>query len=73
MAAAREAYLSADDPTHGATHFQFLPNSDRSNMKFKHGTPEGVPLKTQSGPFSNSYLQNRVKSHQVYVNTYGQD
>jgi hypothetical protein len=72
MAAARDAYLSLQDPTRGATHFQFLPNSDRTNMKFKHGTPEGVPLKTQSGPFSNSYFKNHVKSDHVYVNTYGQ-
>jgi hypothetical protein len=73
LKAAREAYLSPTDPTNGATHFQFLPNADRSNMKFKKGTPEGVPLRTQSGPFTNSYLGNHVKSHQVYVNTYGQE
>jgi hypothetical protein len=73
LIAAREAYLSPTDPTHGATHFQFLTNADKSNMKFSNGTPEGLPLKTQSGPFTNSYLGNHVKSHQVYVNTYGQD
>jgi hypothetical protein len=73
LAAAREAYLSPQDPTHSAIHFQFLTNADRSNMKFRNGTPEGVPLKTQSGLFNNSYLKNHVKSRQVYVNTYGQD
>ena len=70
LAAAREANFSPIDPTQGATHFQFLTNADRSNMKFKHGTREGLPLTTQSGPFNNSYLGNHVKSHQVYVNTY---
>jgi hypothetical protein len=70
MVAAREAYLSSNDPTHGATHFQFLPTSDRSNMKFRNGSPKGVALETQSGPFNNSYLKNDVRSHQVYVNTY---
>jgi len=70
LAAAREAYLSPIDPTQGATHFQFLTNADRSNMKFRHGTREGLPLTTQSGPFHNSFLGNHVRSHQVYVNTY---
>jgi len=70
LKAAREAYLSPTDPTNGATHFQFLSNADRSNMKFKRGAPQGLPLQTQSGPFTNSYVGNHVKSHQVYVNTY---
>jgi hypothetical protein len=71
LAAARDAYLSPTDPTHGATHFQFLTNADRSNIKFKKGSPEGLPLKTQSGPFDNSYLKNHVKSHRVWIDTYG--
>lgn len=73
MTAARNAYLGSDDPTRGATNFQFLPNSDKSNIKFKNGAPGGLPLKTQSGPFNNSYSGNHVKSGQVYVNTYGKD
>jgi hypothetical protein len=73
LAAARDAYLRATDPTQGATNFQFLTSADRSNIKFNHGTPEGLPVKTQSGPFNNSFLKNRVPSHHVYVNTYGQD
>ena len=71
LAAAREAYLSPTDPTHGATHFQFLTNADRSNFKFKGGSHEGLPLKTQSGPFDNSYLKNHVPSRQVWIDTYG--
>ncbi len=72
LAAARDAYLSPTDPTNGATNFQFLTNADRSNMRFKGGSPEGLPIKTQSGPFNNSYLKGDVPSRHVYVNTYGQ-
>lgn len=71
LVAAREAYLSPTDPTHGATHFQFLTNADRSNIKFEGGSREGLPLKTQSGPFNNSYLKNHVPSRQVWIDTYG--
>ena len=73
MNAARNAYLSSDDPTRDATNFHFLPNSDKSSMKFKNGSPGGLPLKTQSGPFNNSYFGNHVNSNRVYVNTYGKD
>ena len=66
--AAREAYLDATDPTHGATHFKFLRNADRSDQKF--GSPTRLPLQTQSGPFNNSYLKHDVHSHEVYINTY---
>jgi hypothetical protein len=72
LTAAREAYLSLGDPTRGATNFQFLTDADRSNMKFKGGTREGLPLKTQSGPFHNSFQKHDVHSNQVYVNTYGE-
>ena len=71
LAAAREAYLSASDPTQGATNFKFLTNADRSNVKYKHGTPEGLPISTQSGPFYNSFQGHDVHSDQVYINTYG--
>jgi hypothetical protein len=62
LTAARNAYLSLNDATHGATNFRFRPDPDRSNMKFRHGTPEGLPLKTQSGPFNNSYTKHDVRS-----------
>lgn len=71
LAAARDAYLSAHDPTGGATNFQFLTNASRSNFIFKGGTPEGLPIKTQSGPFDNSYTRGDVPSRHVYVDTYG--
>ena len=70
LAVAREAYLSPTDPTHGATHFQFLPTADRSNFKPRHSSKPGLPIRTQSGPFENSYLGNDVHSHSVYINTY---
>jgi len=73
MAAARRAYLNLEDPTQGATHFQFLTNVDRSNMKFRGGTPEGVRLRTQSGPFHNSFQKGDVKGPRVYINTYAHD
>ena len=63
--AARNAYLRLDDPTHGATHFRFRPTPDRSNFTFQGGTREGLPLKTQSGPFVNSFLKGDVHSRQV--------
>jgi len=71
LSSARRAYLSLEDPTEGATHFQFLKNADRSNQKF--GTPRDLPLKTQSGPFNNSYVGGDVPSRKVYVNTYERD
>jgi hypothetical protein len=73
LAAAREAYLNAGDPTGGAIHMKFLTNADRSNQKFDHKSSKTVPLKTQSGPFENSYVHGDVPKRQVYVNTYGQD
>jgi hypothetical protein len=73
LRAAREAYLSATDPTHGATHFKFMTTADRSDQKFKHNSSKKNALKTQSGPFNNSYLKGGVPSHHVYVNTYAPD
>lgn len=71
LAAARDAYLSAHDPTGRATNFQFLTNASRSNIRFKGGTPEGLAIKTQSGPFNNSYTGGDVPSRHVYVDPYG--
>ena len=71
--AAREAYLSATDPTHGATHFKFMTTADRSDQKFNHNSSKNNALKRQSGPFNNSYLKGGVPSHHVYVNTYAPD
>jgi len=73
LKAAREAYLSPDDPTRGATHIKFLTDADRTSQKFNHNSTERIPLKTQSGPFNNSFLKNDVRASHVYVNTYGND
>jgi hypothetical protein len=73
LRSAREAYLSPDDPTKGATHMKFLADADRTGQKFNHNSSERIPLKTQSGPFNNSYLKGDVRSSHVYVNTYGKD
>lgn len=66
LMAARNAFLSANDPTQGATHFNMRRNSDRSNF-------EGYKIKTQSGPFNNSYPTKQLPSRGIYVNTYGPD
>lgn len=71
LVAAREAHLSGGDPTQGATNFKFLTNADRSNVRYKHGTPEGLPIRTQSGPFHNSFQGHDVHSERVYIDTYG--
>jgi len=70
MKAAREAYLSGTDPTGGALfHFQ-ATSPDRSNLVYPGGLPEGVPLITQSGPYSNSFPNRRVPSRVAWLNNY---
>ena len=74
LTAARQAYLSANDPTHGATHLNMRPNAGRSS--FRPGGPHGpeFTIRTQSGPFNNSFPtrgKNGLPSRGVYVNTYG--
>jgi len=76
LKAAREAYLSPTDPTHGATYFNLRPSADRSD--YKPGGPHGPEFKirTHSGPFDNSFPTRDKKglpSRGVYVNTYGPD
>jgi hypothetical protein len=73
MRAAREAYLSGYDPTNGATHLKIPTNASRSNWKFKNGTPEGLTLSTQSGPYNNSFVAGDVPSHVAWINTYFPD
>jgi len=71
MQAAREAYLSGEDPTHGATHFSIETTPRRANKVYdKKKMPEGVALSTQSGPYFNSYLKRDVPSHTAWLNTY---
>jgi hypothetical protein len=67
---AREAYLSGSDPTNGAVFSIQKPTADRSNQKFPRGTPEGVPISTQSGPYNNSFPNKKVPSRTAWLNTY---
>jgi hypothetical protein len=72
IGAARRAFLSGEDPTNGATHFKLMTNADRSPQRFSSmGKPRA--LKTQSGPFHNSYFKGGVPSRQVFLNTYEPD
>lgn len=76
LRAAREAYLSPTDPTQGASYFNLRRNADRSD--YEPGGPHGPQLKirTQSGPFDNSYPtagKRGLPSHGIYINTYGPD
>jgi len=70
LRAAREAFLSGHDPTHGATNFRLHQTADRSNWKFKGGTSQGLAISTQSGPYNNSYLAGDVPSHVTWIDTY---
>ncbi len=76
LRAAREAYLSPTDPTHGATHLNLRRNADRSNFRAGNLKATGYKIKTQSGPFDNSFPthgKNGLPAHGIYVNTYGPD
>jgi len=73
LRAAREAYLSGHDPTSGATHFNMRPRPDRSNWKFPNGTPEGLTLSTQSGPYDNSFPNRNAPAHATWLSTYFPD
>ena len=70
MKAAREAYLGGNDQTNGAIFSIQLPSADRSNYVFHKGKPQGVPISTQSGPYNNSYPNQRVPSRTAWLNTY---
>jgi hypothetical protein len=52
------------DPTKGAMHFNFRPNSSPSPFF-------GFPLRTQLGPFRNSYPTPALPASGIYANTYG--
>src|SRR5258707_14818793 len=70
LRAAREAFLSGHDPTRGATHFNMRPRPDRSNWKFPNGTPEGLTLSTQSGPYDDSLPDTNAGADTTRLNTY---
>jgi hypothetical protein len=68
MRAAREAYLSGTDPTQGAIYLLLPVTPDRSGRRFPNGT---APLRTQSGPYRNSFPNTDVPSNRAWINTYG--
>jgi len=67
MGAAREAFLSGTDPTQGAIYLYLPVTPDRSNRQFPNAS---VPLRTQSGPYNNSFPNKDVPSSRAWVNTY---
>jgi hypothetical protein len=70
MKAAREAYLSGMDPTNGAVYSNQRETASRANRVMSKFKPQGVPLSTQSGPYSNLYRGKEVRSRIVWLNTY---
>jgi len=71
-AAVTRTSATCEFPPSGLIFSAVSISGDQSNWKFKDGASEGIPFKTQSGPFHNSDL-NRVPSRRVYMNTYGLD
>jgi hypothetical protein len=69
-AAVRRTNAACEFPTPGRIFSAVSVSADQSNWQFKDGASEGIPLKTHSGPFTNSDLK-RVPSRLVYMNTYG--
>jgi hypothetical protein len=66
----RRTNAACDSPKPGSEFAAISVSGDKSNRKFKDGATEGIPFKTQSGPFDNLDLKS-VPSRQVYMNTYG--
>jgi hypothetical protein len=75
MKAAREAFLSGNDPTNGAVWAIAKKTASRSNHVFTgpHAKPEGVPISTQAGPYNNSYTGPDMPSRMAWLNTYGKN
>jgi hypothetical protein len=65
MRAAREAYLSGSDPTRGAIYLRLPVTAERANINNGRS-----PLRTQSGPYHNSFLGKDVPANRAWVNTY---
>ncbi len=66
----RRTNASCDFPKPGSEFAAISVSGDKSNWKFKDGATEGIPFKSQSGPFANLDTKG-VPSRQVYWNTYG--
>ncbi|MGB6546933.1 MAG: hypothetical protein WBE97_15055, partial [Candidatus Acidiferrales bacterium] len=70
MKAAREAFLSGNDPTQGAIYLGIPTNASRTNYVLNPKNPAGVQISTQSGPYHNSFTAGDVPSSRAWVNTY---
>jgi hypothetical protein len=57
-------------PPPGQEFTAIAVSSEKSNWAFRDGLTDGIPFKTQSGPFENTDLKS-VPSRQVFMNTYG--
>ncbi len=55
-----------NDPTNGATNFNFRQNDSTSDFY-------GYPIQTQNGPFDNSYPTPELPASSIYANTYGNE
>lgn len=64
VSAARDDKKKNVDPTGGATNFNFRKNNWRGDFY-------GLKIKTQKGPFDNSFPTDDLPSSNIYANTYG--
>ena len=64
VAAAKKERADGKDPTSGATNFNFRKNTSRADFF-------GIPIRTQEGPFANSYPTADLPATGIYANTYG--
>jgi hypothetical protein len=60
---ARQDIHNGQDPTNGATHFNFRSDASTSNF-------QGHPIRTNVGPLNNSYPSPDLPGSGVYANTY---
>lgn len=63
VAAARAERANGVDPTNGALHFNFRAGASQAPFM-------GNAIRTQSGPFTNSYPTKDLPASGVYSNTY---
>jgi hypothetical protein len=60
---ARSDITSGQDPTNGATHFNFRKNNSTADF-------QGHQIRTNVGPLNNSYPTSDLPASGVYANTY---
>lgn len=61
--AARKDHKNGTDPTKGAVHFNLRNGKSRKDF-------QGHKIRTQRGPFTNSFPTPELKGKNIYVNTY---